>query len=124
MGVQNYTDAYHVTEEPIYYEVKTPTSFTYKIHGESDMNGKIGGDGSPENQTIAITVPAGWTPDNAAYPAFNVVIQSVQDAAGKGYVKTISLRFLLVEGDDIELVIALGLVLIMGLNGEKENKGA
>ena len=32
--------------------------------------------------------------------------------------------FLLVEGDDIELVIALGLVLIMGLNGEKENKGA
>ena len=26
------------------------------------------------------------------------------------------------EGDDIELVIALGLVLIMGLNGEKESK--
>lgn len=99
VGVQNYTDAYHVTEEPIYYEVKTPSSFTYKIHGESDMNGKIGGDGSLENQTIAITVPAGWTPDNAAYPAFNVVIQSVQDAAGKGYVKTISLRFLLVEGE-------------------------
>ena len=30
----------------------------------------------------------------------------------------------MVEGDDIELVIALGLVLIMGLNGEKENKGS
>ena len=28
--------------------------------------------------------------------------------------------FLLVEGDDLELVIALGLVLIMGLNGEKK----
>ena len=28
--------------------------------------------------------------------------------------------FLLVEGDDIELVIALGLVLIMGLNGQEE----
>ena len=27
--------------------------------------------------------------------------------------------FLLVEGDDLELVIALGLVLIMGLNGDK-----
>ena len=29
--------------------------------------------------------------------------------------------FLLVEGDDLELVIALGLVLIMGLNGEKKD---
>ena len=32
--------------------------------------------------------------------------------------------YLLAEGDDLDLVIALGLVLIMGLNGEKENKGA
>lgn len=30
--------------------------------------------------------------------------------------------FLLVEGDDIELVIALGLVLIMGLNGEEKQE--
>lgn len=99
VGVQNYTDAYHVTEEPIYYEVEMPASFTSKIHGDSDIAGKIGGDGKPENQTIAITVPGDWTPEDVGYPAFHVVIQSVQDAAGKGYVKTISLRFLLVEGE-------------------------
>ena len=42
VGVQNYTDAYHVTEEPIYYEVKTPSSFTYKIHGEDWRGWKPG----------------------------------------------------------------------------------
>lgn len=31
--------------------------------------------------------------------------------------------FLLVEGDDLELVIALGLVLIMALNGDEDAKG-
>ena len=121
VGVQNYTDAYHVTEEPIYYEVKTPSSFSYKIHGESDITGKIGGDGGPENQTVAVTVPAAWTPDDAAYPAFNVVIQSVQDAAKKGYVKTISLRFLLVEGESFVECEAENhtdyVDLLMGVNG-------